>query len=90
MGNGSERMIANGEDIRNRKLAEYIGLTYDEFSELEWRIDTEESNDGEIYNYIIYFSEDSPREILDKISDLGKNDSLWIASPIFENLSGPY
>ncbi len=59
-----EEMI---EEQGDRNLASSLGITYDELCELQWDIDTNESNDGLIYEYIITFDEDSPNEILEKI-----------------------
>ena len=40
------------EELVNQKLASELGISYDELLELEWDIDTDESNDGLIYGYM--------------------------------------
>lgn len=45
------------EKLANQKLASVLGISYDELRELEWDIDTNESDDGLIYKYIVTFSE---------------------------------
>lgn len=78
MGSASERMIEIQQEQADRRLAESLGITYDELLELDHEIDTEESNDGLIYNYIIRFKEDAPREILDKVHGIDENDYVWL------------
>jgi len=58
------------EEYSNKQLASYIGITFEDLCELEWDIDTNESNDGLIYEYIIEFQEGCSEEILDKIEEL--------------------
>ncbi len=67
------------EELADEKLAHYLGISIGELNQLDWELDTNESKDGLIYNYIIEFHEDSPKEILDKISDL--EDGRWIYLP---------
>ena len=86
MGHGSEQMIANEEERQNKELAKHIGLSYDEFLELDYEIDTEESDDGMVFNYILKFSESSPKVILDRIKGLESGNYLFIPASDFENL----
>ncbi|PHM11081.1 hypothetical protein [Nostoc sp. 'Peltigera malacea cyanobiont' DB3992] len=58
------------EKLANQKLASELGISYDELLELEWDIDTNESDDGLIYEYIVTFSEESPKKILNKIEGI--------------------
>jgi hypothetical protein len=44
-----------------------LGISYDELCQLEWDVDTNESSDGLIYDYIYTFRDDSNLEILKKI-----------------------
>lgn len=80
MGSGSERMIEMQQERDDRELAKKLGITYDELLELDHEIDTEESEDGLIYNYIIKFRDDAPREILDKVHGIDENDYVWLPS----------
>lgn len=80
MGSGSEHMIEMQKEKSDKELAKKLGITYDELLELDYEIDTEESEDGLIYNYIIGFSDDAPREILDKIQGIDEDDHVWLPS----------
>lgn len=68
------------EEQAHRSLAEYLEISYDELCELSWDIDTNESNDGMIYEYIYKFSDDSPIEILSKINSLRDGNYVYIAA----------
>lgn len=48
-------------------LSELLGISSEELNELEYNIESDE-NDGFLYNYRIEFSENSPKNILAKIS----------------------
>ncbi|HHX8536177.1 TPA: hypothetical protein ACVO0U_003061 [Vibrio alginolyticus] len=58
------------EEAADRKLASILGISYEELSLLTWDTDNNESNDGLVYEIIVRFSDDSPRDILDKIGGL--------------------
>lgn len=58
------------EEAANNQLANKLGISYDELSELQWTTDTNESNEGLIYEYVITFDESSPIEILEKIDGI--------------------
>jgi hypothetical protein len=79
MSSGSERMIEMQREKADRRLAQKLGITYDELLQLDHEIDTEESNDGMIYNYIVEFNEDASREILNKIEGLEDGKRVWLA-----------
>lgn len=80
MGSMKDRMIEMQQETDDRELAKKLGITYDELLELDHEIDTEESEDGLIYNYIIRFRDDAPREILDKIHGIDEHDYVWLPS----------
>lgn len=80
MSSGSERMIEIQQEQAEKELAKKLGITYDELLELDHEIDTEESNEGLVYNYIIKFRDDAPREILDKIHGIDDHDTVWLPS----------
>jgi hypothetical protein len=85
MSSGSERMIEMQQEKSDQELAKKLGITYDELMQLDYEIDTEESEDGLIYNYIIKFRDDSPREILEKINGIDEQNHVWFPSWEFEN-----
>jgi hypothetical protein len=65
------------DDTEQRKsLAQELGLTYDEISQLDYDISENASNDGLVYNFIVQFDENCDEEILGKIE--GLHDHLWI------------
>ena len=85
MGSMKDRMIEMQQTKDDEKLAKILGITYDELLQLDHEIDTDESNDGLIYSYIVEFGDDAPAEILDKIKGLEDRKRVWIAPWEFEN-----
>ena len=74
------------EERQDKKLAEKIGIEYEELLELEhWVEEGHTSTDGMIYYYNIWFSGDSPVEIINKIDGVEKlGDSYCLeVSPWF-------
>ncbi len=66
--------LENKQEIeRDTKLAKVLGLTYDEISQTEYEVNTNESNDGLVYNLIVKFKDSSPKTILSKIKGLNGN-----------------
>lgn len=86
MSSGSERMIEMQQENDDRNLAKKLGITYDELLQLDHQIDTEESNDGHVYNYILKFSNDAPKEILDKIIGIDDQRQVWLAPWELDNI----
>ena len=71
MGHWKEIAIEMQELESDRHLADLLGISYDELTELDYKIETDESNDGLVYNYIVEFNiENSPKHILQKIKNL--------------------
>ncbi len=71
MGHWKEIAIEMQEQESNRHLADLLGITYDELTDLDYEIVTDESKDGLVYNYRIEFDTDnSPKNILQKIKNL--------------------
>src|SRR5882672_6601783 len=79
MGRMKELMIERMEQEDDRSLAKKLGITYEELIQLNHTIDTEESKDGLVYNYIVSFDDDAPRHILDKVKGLDGNNTVWLA-----------
>lgn len=86
MGLAKEQMMDAMQDNCNRRIANYLGITGIEFDEYHTETGQEESNEGLIYNYIIYFSEDMPQAIWDKIQGDKGDNCVIIPAHIFENL----
>ncbi|MAS92393.1 MAG: hypothetical protein CMO55_04285 [Verrucomicrobiales bacterium] len=69
----NRQLEENQQEDWDRRLAEELGITYDEICELSYDVDTNESSDGLVYNLVIRFSNGNPPEILKKISGLENN-----------------
>ena len=71
MGHWKEVAMEMQEQESDRHLADLLGITYDELTELDYEIETDQSNDGLVYNYRIEFDiYNSPKHILSKIKNL--------------------
>ena len=71
MGHWKEIAIEMQQEESSRHLADILGITYDELTDLEYEIETDESKDGLVYNYRVEFDlENSPKHILRKIKNL--------------------
>lgn len=71
MGYWKEIAMEMQEQEDDRHLADLLGITYDELTELDYEIETDQSKDGLIYNYRVKFDIDnSPKHILSKIKNL--------------------
>lgn len=66
------------EEQADRNIAEELGITYEELCQLDFEIDTNESSDGLVYEHIITFSDDSPQEILNKLSGLENGNTVRV------------
>ncbi len=66
------------EQAMTWKLANILGITYDDIMELEWEIETDSSKDDLVYNYRVVFSDGSPKEILSKIPRLEDGHTVYL------------
>lgn len=66
------------EHAFDRHLAKLLNISYEDFSILNWKIETDESNDGLIYGHRIEFDINSPSEILSKIERLVNNCRVYL------------
>ena len=57
-------------DIGNEALASALGISLEELDQLEWTIDADMGSDTLIYEVIVTFSGDSPKDILEKINGI--------------------
>lgn len=78
MGSAKEWMMEQREESADRSVAAALGITYDELMQLNWSMDTEESDDGLLYNYIVEIH-DGPREILDKVIGLEGGNTVYLS-----------
>jgi len=80
MGYWSEVDIAMREREDQQHLASKFGISYVELCQLDYEIETDESDDGVIYNYRIVFNERNPKSILQKISGLKSNNTVYMST----------
>lgn len=79
MGSAKERMHEMAEDNRDRKLADVLGITYDELIQTDFEINEdagEGSNEGVVYGTLVTFSDSSPKSILKKIKGLDSSNTV--------------
>jgi transcriptional regulator with XRE-family HTH domain len=79
---------ANSIDERNeiesiKILAQELGLTFVELSNLTYSITENMSNDDLLYDYTLQFDENCDREILDKIVGLEENNGINVGISAF-------
>lgn len=79
MGQAKKHWMEQQQQRDDENLAKSLGLTYDELVETDWHIERFDSRDGITYEHVIYFSSDSPQEILDKIQGLNSDNQVWIS-----------
>ena len=79
MGRAKEMYYERLQQKEDEDLAKLLGITYDELCETEWHIETDESKDGLVYSYVVYFEDSSPPHILDKIEGLDKDKQVWLS-----------
>jgi hypothetical protein len=71
MGHWKEIAIEMQQEEWDRHLADFLGITYDELNELDYELETVETNDGFVYKYVVKFNpNNSPKNILQKIKNL--------------------
>ena len=81
----SSRQLEELEEERlTKKLAKSIGIPHEEFVELDWYLDTDESKDGLVYSQLLRFRDNSPEHILNKIKGLDDTNTLYLDPCIFD------
>jgi hypothetical protein len=78
MGYWSDVQIAMGERENEAHLAPKLGITYTELCQLDYTIETDESDEGLLYNYRIVFNQNNPKSILEKIKGLDKDLNVYL------------
>jgi len=61
-----------------KKLAELLGITYEEILTTEYEMTDNIGNDDIVYEHILRFTGDSPRPVLDKIAGLSAENEIII------------
>lgn len=85
MSKAKEQYMEMREEERNKGLAATLGISLDEFNRLDWDLNTNESEDGLVYSYILEFGKDSPKEILNKIERLEDGCRVYLSPWEFED-----
>lgn len=62
----SRELDDQNEVAHNIRVAEALGISVDDFDQLEVRIEDNASDDGLLYGHFVYFEEGSDPEILKK------------------------
>jgi len=55
------------EESHDKKLADILGLTYDELQQLDHDVDEVTDNDGNVIAILVHFSKSAPKHILAKV-----------------------
>lgn len=72
-----ERYLETKEEEFNKALAETLGLTYEELDNLDYSIEDNEGNDGQIHCKIIRFQRDADKYKSKLLYPL-ENNQIWI------------
>lgn len=83
MGSVKEAYLES-EEGRQDNLADALGISFDELSQLDYTVTENISNEGLLYGYFITFSSNCNAEILSKIAGISKTRTLSLSPWIFE------
>ena len=72
------------QEYADQQLASLLEISYDDLSQLSWDIDTNESSDGLVYDYIVTFNDGSPKDILGKIKGIDNNNTARLPASSFD------
>jgi len=74
----SDEHTDNQLDVFRKKLAKWLGLTYDELEEFAEDVEPNHGGNGNgKYGYYLQFSDATPPEIVQKIKRLDNNYTLY-------------
>lgn len=73
------------DDNSNLQMASVLGLSVDELQQLDYDVDTNESDDGLLYEYVVHFKKSSPTELLRKIDGLTSSNCVHLQPYEFED-----
>lgn len=71
----------------HKELSVILGLTFEELVESEYEINTNESDDGQIYDYIVRFYDDCDQEILNRIDGINDNNEVTVAAHLLNSMN---
>lgn len=69
------------EERGDRKLATTLGITYEELIQTSWEFEEVTNNDDCVMEVLVKFGDDSPQEILNKISGLDRESNTVSLMP---------
>jgi hypothetical protein len=78
MGNLKDEWMQQGNWKREVKLAELLGIRYDELEQTDWEIEDKKIGEGLHSKILVKFHENSPAYILEKIKGLDTNHSILL------------
>ncbi|WP_206669068.1 hypothetical protein [Flavobacterium pectinovorum] len=78
MGKMKDWLIDMQENATEFTLAKILGISYEELNELDYQIETDESEDGIIYNYRFELFGNSPKQIIQKINRLQDGKRVYL------------
>lgn len=85
----SRQLEERYEQEQSERLAAHLGLTVDELDQLSPDIDTNESNDGLVYNHVLNFHSESPKELLAKVVGLEPGSlTMWVELGVLDHDEG--
>ena len=80
----SSRQLEEQREIeRDRKVADYVGLSYGEYKELDPSLEDNESDDGLTYSHMVVFEMPLPAHLASKIRGLD-GDRVHLPAGFFE------
>lgn len=79
MGRAKELYFDMQEELRRKRLAATLGISIEELNCLEWDINSNESEDGLIYGYVLEFHKGAPKKILNKIKGLEDGRTVYLS-----------
>jgi hypothetical protein len=85
MGSLKDESFESEEEKRDEMLAKILGITYQELQQTEWNLNESKDNDGNVNNLLVEFNKNSPENILEKIIELDKNNTVWLNPNALEN-----
>jgi len=71
------------EKMVEERVAKELGITPEELRETAYEIIDNSSDDGLIYSYFIEFSEESPKDVLEKIG-VDENNQIEVSRDLFD------
>ena len=70
-------------------LALELGISESDLKQLDYEVQTNESNDGLIYDYFLTFDDACPPKILEKIEGLSDDNTIWVSVNAFDEPDPP-